>query len=684
MGDRVGPYELVRRLGKGGMGEVWLARATKLEGLAKWLAVKVIELAPDAGTDALLREARVALLLAHSNIVSVFDVGVDGDRGYVAMEWIDGVDLAHLVAGARAHAPDAIDERLAVFVVTRLLRALAYAHTVEHDGRALGLVHRDISPSNLIVSREGEVKLADFGIARSRLSTTTDGNVKGKVRYMAPEQFAGAVVDARADLFAVGAILHELLVGEPLRTGSSAAEIVAQIAELKLAPLPSVSPPIDELRRWLLQPDPSARVATAAEALEHLRRHGFEVDATHELAQLCQAITGRVRPTDGAGVLAAAPERGRTQNLDPDATIPASRGDATTRTHAPSPRSGVRWVGSATLAAAVLGLAALVWVIATREPEPEIVPAAPASVEGSPPAKREPAPSNPTPIASSPKRDTATTPLNKAASTADEIVQFFELCPVDADMDGVVDLIARVLLRHEELTDTNFALYDGHDGSLRTVVTQPDVDMDYVDIECVTGGFAMWREKRRNESPELELWSGADLGKPVRTVAVASVGHIRSEPTCVAVLGSHLAFRARTFEPIADCPKPPWRSGLEASASDGADRVELTTELTALQDPYQLQFLRRERVLWRREVVSKWRPAVAIAGAFVWVGTAEPDALSAYARDTGEPVPDLPLSLFPARALIVDSEKLLAIASRHACGLSLGDGAKRWCIGGSF
>jgi serine/threonine protein kinase len=683
MSARIGPYELVRLLGRGGMGEVWLARATKIEGLAKWLAVKVIRLGPDARTDELLREARIALALAHSNIVSVFDVGIDGDRGYVAMEWIDGIDLAHLVEAARAQSSGGVGERVAVFVVTRLLRALAYAHTLEHQGAALGLVHRDISPSNLLVSRDGEVKLADFGIARSRLSTKTDGHVKGKLRYMAPEQFAGAAVDARADLFAVGAILHELLVGAPLRGGASAAELIPRIADTKLEPLPNVSAPVDALRRWLLQPDPSERVATASEALEYLRRHGVEVDATHELAQLCQAITGRTRPTDGAGVLGIAPARGRTENFDPDATLAGSRGGATTHTHAPKDETQVfspaMWrFMLATLAAALVGMLALAvigWLLPSA-------PTTASSKRSSPEAVVEPhvdreAPPKPTPPA---PRKRAKWKSGIVEASAADISAIDLLCAVDPDGDGVNDLLGRVALRDTPF-DIAFALFDGHDGSLRAAAYHPHLDIDYATFACVSGGLAV-----RQEKGPLELWSAGNLAAPRRELTAAHDKGIRSERDCIAVaLEPTLFLRAGTFETIAGCSEPRLPSGIHARFDDGDERIEVLRDPRTSAAPYEVRVAHGTTEKWRQRLVSDMSPRLVVTESFVWVATHSPTVLIGFDRERGgHPRVWTPLDDRTIPFLILDREKLLVGGQRGACAVSAEDGSRRWCIGNAF
>ena len=202
---RLGPYELTRHLGSGGMAEVWMARRAAGLAASKNLAVKRLarHLADKPEyREMFLAEARLSMLLSHSNIVHVFDAGEEQGEVFLAMEWIDGIDLAELGARLRSEG-----ERLSViaaaYVVAEVLTALAYAHDLRDEaGEQVTVVHRDISPQNVMLSVSGEVKLMDFGIARLASEETSGLHIKGKVRYMPPEQLRG---DSRAptiDLFA--------------------------------------------------------------------------------------------------------------------------------------------------------------------------------------------------------------------------------------------------------------------------------------------------------------------------------------------------------------------------------------------------------------------------------------------------------------------------------------------------
>lgn len=209
-------YRLLRRLGQGGMAEVFRAELEGVEGVTRELVVKRIHhrLAQDAeAVRMFVAEARLAARLRHPNVVQVYEFGRAGDDYFLAMELVEGCDLATLVRVWRGQsAPMGIT----AWVLNELLEALTYVHSLRDEhGTPLGLVHRDVSPHNVLVGIAGEVKLADFGIAQAAvaLGATEDARVKGKLAFMAPEQARGEAVDARADLFAAGAMLYELLAG---------------------------------------------------------------------------------------------------------------------------------------------------------------------------------------------------------------------------------------------------------------------------------------------------------------------------------------------------------------------------------------------------------------------------------------------------------------------------------------
>lgn len=229
MARALGRYELLRPLARGGMAEVFLARR-RAAGVEKWLVVKRIrpERAGDARfLDLFVREARLSMSLAHQNIVPVFDFGRIDEQVFLAMERVEGRDLGSSLAraGERPAAPR-ISALVAAFIAEQCLHALDYAHKRRGDnGALLGIVHRDVTPRNVLLSWSGEVKLTDFGIAA--LAGEHESRMIGTPAYMAPEQARGEPVDIRADLYAVGLILREMLSGTRARPGDDREAVLA-------------------------------------------------------------------------------------------------------------------------------------------------------------------------------------------------------------------------------------------------------------------------------------------------------------------------------------------------------------------------------------------------------------------------------------------------------------------------
>lgn len=280
-----------------------MARMLAGDRIAKAVALKLLT-APRVDDERYRRmfveEARLSMLLGHSNIVQVFDAGSQQGVAYLAMEWVDGLNLDQLGRLARERRLP-ITTELAAHIVGELLQALAYAHTVTRDGEALGLIHRDVSPQNVLVSVSGEVKLADFGIARLAREETSGLFLKGKLRYMPPEQICGVSNAPTVDLYAVGAIFHELLDGVRFRDGDDDPAIYAQIQNCGIPDLRrrNVPPVLDALRKRLLEPDPERRLGSAIEGLELLRTWSGYRNETLALARLCRLCLGVTAPRSG-------------------------------------------------------------------------------------------------------------------------------------------------------------------------------------------------------------------------------------------------------------------------------------------------------------------------------------------------------------------------------------------------
>lgn len=279
MSERFGKYELLRRIGVGGMAEVYRARTYGAEGFVKDVVIKRILPAFSEDPDFVamfINEARLAALLQHANIVQIFDFdSLDGVH-YIAMEWVDGADLRRVqTASRRRDLP--LPHELVIHVGVETLKGLHYAHKKKQNGRELRLVHRDVSPHNLLMSLHGEVKIADFGIAKiaALASATRTGMVKGKLTYMSPEQVRGEQIDGRTDLYALGIVLWELLAHRRLYADlGSEGELVAAARRGAVSPLSEIAPDVprelcDVVAR-MLAPAPDERFADAAAALSAL------------------------------------------------------------------------------------------------------------------------------------------------------------------------------------------------------------------------------------------------------------------------------------------------------------------------------------------------------------------------------------------------------------------------------
>ncbi|NTX57963.1 protein kinase [Myxococcus sp. CA039A] len=229
-GDRFGRYELVSWLGRGGMAETWRARWMGDAGVTKSVLIKKVLpefVADDAFVSMFINEARISATLSHGCIAQVFDFGRVEGQYYLAMELVDGQPLHHVLKRALKTGLSRMPIPLATYITLEMCRGLHYAHTRTDDkGKPLGIVHRDISPDNVLISYEGQVKIVDFGIAKAQLARnfmTEPGVVKGKYLYFSPEQARGYEVDARSDVWSTGLVLYEMLCGQPPVSGTPAA-----------------------------------------------------------------------------------------------------------------------------------------------------------------------------------------------------------------------------------------------------------------------------------------------------------------------------------------------------------------------------------------------------------------------------------------------------------------------------
>ncbi|HEY1417372.1 MAG TPA: serine/threonine-protein kinase [Myxococcaceae bacterium] len=270
-GTPVGRYVIRRKLAEGGMAEIFLAQSHGPEGFEKQVVIKRIRsaLADDPSfVQMFIAEARVASKLNHANVVHIFDFDRHEDSYYLAMEYVRGKSLAELHRRARLLGRP-FPPVLAAQICLEVARGLAYAHRLTEHGQSLGLVHRDVTPHNVLISYEGAVKLTDFGIAKASNRASTAGMLKGKFAYMAPEQARGEAVDARTDLFALGITLWELLTGNRLFDGDSDVAVLRAVQEREIQS-PSalnrlVDPALAEVVLTSLQRDPIRRFQNAGD-----------------------------------------------------------------------------------------------------------------------------------------------------------------------------------------------------------------------------------------------------------------------------------------------------------------------------------------------------------------------------------------------------------------------------------
>jgi serine/threonine protein kinase len=280
-GTRLGRYEIITHLAAGGMATVFLARALGAAGFHRLVAIKLLHahVAADQQFIAMfLDEARLAARIRHPNVVPTVDLQ-DGPEGhYLVMEYVEGDSLLGLLRqSAKNNKP--MPAGIAIRVVLDALAGLHAAHELTGDqGEPLHLVHRDVSPHNILIGVDGVGRIVDFGVARAeeRLGTTRDGQVKGKLSYMAPEQTANEPVDRRADVFTAGIVLWECLSGRRLFRGQSDAEVLRHLLDSPIPRLRDVSPAyppaLDDVCARALRRDPDERFDTAAEFAEELER----------------------------------------------------------------------------------------------------------------------------------------------------------------------------------------------------------------------------------------------------------------------------------------------------------------------------------------------------------------------------------------------------------------------------
>ena len=304
--ERFGKYTLLRQLATGGMAEIWLAEQRGPGGFNKRMVIKRIlpHLAGEGDmAQMFVDEARIVAQLTHPNIGQVFELGEhDGDY-FIAMEFIDGLDLAELRDECQREGAE-IPVAHAARIIRDVLQALDYAHNFsDHDGNEVELIHRDISPQNILISNEGVVKLVDFGVAKTELNRTKTetGAVKGKFAYMAPEQIESQSLDQRVDIFAVGAVFYELLTGKkPFGDDLQAVSRITSVdATDPRSHRDDIPEPIARIILKALQRDREKRFSTASEMERAVESYLQGVDGVYgkrKLATMVRQLRGIQTP----------------------------------------------------------------------------------------------------------------------------------------------------------------------------------------------------------------------------------------------------------------------------------------------------------------------------------------------------------------------------------------------------
>jgi serine/threonine-protein kinase len=319
-----GRYVLTELIGEGGMAEVYLANVRVAEGLTKRVVIKKIrkDFADQREfTRMFVDEAKVALSLNHANIVQVFDFGQVHGTFYLAMELVEGVDLMRLFHAVR-NAGDSFPPVIAAYFAHQVAAGLAYAHRKHDDyGQPLGIVHRDVSPHNIMVSYAGQVKILDFGIARTRehalarmdagatgrrgSGVTLEETIKGKVAYMSPEQATGRLVDLRSDVYSLGIVLYETLTGRLLFRDKDRIAALERVRTEPLVPLiqaaPNVPPDLAAIVDRALARDADQRYESARALQSDLAAYLHRADPVVDDEVLTNVVAQYARPVAPGG-----------------------------------------------------------------------------------------------------------------------------------------------------------------------------------------------------------------------------------------------------------------------------------------------------------------------------------------------------------------------------------------------
>ncbi|PID40958.1 MAG: hypothetical protein CR984_00525 [Proteobacteria bacterium] len=305
---RIGPYLLTRKIAQGGMAELYLADYLREDGFRKTVAVKKVlpHLADNRDFIGMfIREARLAALLQHPNVVQIADFGKIQNAYFIAMEYVNGKNLSEIMGCLKKGLP--VD--MAVFLVLKISNGLHYSHSRKDDksGKPLKIIHRDVSPQNILISRNGEVKLGDFGISKasSEPSLTQAGVIKGKLSYLSPEQAMGQEVNHQIDIYALGLVFYEILYGKRLYRFTNDIEAIRTIPQMTIPPLitkrPDIPPGLNDIVMKCLEKSTARRYQTAQALHDDLLKLKNHLGITYDTSDLAMFMRSNFEePESGA------------------------------------------------------------------------------------------------------------------------------------------------------------------------------------------------------------------------------------------------------------------------------------------------------------------------------------------------------------------------------------------------
>ncbi len=304
MADSQQRYRVIEKLESGGMAEVFRAESEGLQGFKKQVAIKRV--LPHLSEkkkfiSMFLDEARLSAQLSHSNCVQVFDIGVGDSAYFIVMEFVDGANLKSVAETLKKQGHE-FPVSAAVWIAIEICKGLSYAHELQDtSGNAMHIVHRDMSPPNVLITKFGEVKIVDFGLAKanSQLEKSEPGIIKGKFSYLSPEAAMGGDVDPRTDIFAVGIILWELLAGQRLFLGDTDFQTVKKVQQAAVPPVtqinPQVSPELERIVNRALARDPDMRYRSARDLARDLNKFLFDNGQAVSSFDVAQLVMGTMK-----------------------------------------------------------------------------------------------------------------------------------------------------------------------------------------------------------------------------------------------------------------------------------------------------------------------------------------------------------------------------------------------------